>query len=63
MIANMILHFGTPVNILRADTKNVGGVAKGEMILGLPQDRHLQVDMVEYLKEKGLQIQEVTEDV
>ena len=33
------------------------------MILGLPQDRHLQVDMVEYLKEKGLQIQEVTEDV
>lgn len=63
VIANMILHFGTPVNILRADTKNVGGVAKGEMILGLPQDRHLQVDMVEYLKEKGLQIQEVTEDV
>ena len=63
VIANMILHFGTPVNILRADTKNVVGVAKGEMILGLPQDRHLQVDMVEYLKEKGLQIQEVTEDV
>ena len=38
VIANMILKFGTPVNILRADTKNVGGVAKGEMILGLPDD-------------------------
>ena len=30
VIANMILQFGKPVNILRADTKNVGGVAKGE---------------------------------
>lgn len=28
VIANMILQFKTPVNILRADTKNVGGVAK-----------------------------------
>ena len=44
VIANMILKFGTPVNILRADTKNVGGVAKGEMILGLPEDKHLQVE-------------------
>ena len=53
VIANMILQFGKPVNILRADTKNVGGVAKGEMILGLPDDRHLQIDMEEYLKEHG----------
>ena len=63
VIANMILQFGKPVNILRADTKNVGGVAKGEMILGLPEDRHLQVDIEEYLKEKGLAVEEVTEDV
>ena len=33
VIANLVLTFGEPVNILRADTKNVGGVAKGEMIL------------------------------
>lgn len=62
VIANMILQFQTPVNILKADTKNVGGVAKGEMILGLPDDRHLQIDMEQYLKEKGLEIQEVSED-
>ena len=49
VIANMILKFETPVNILRADTKNVGGVAKGEMILGLPEDKHLQVDIEQYL--------------
>lgn len=63
VIANMILKFGTPVNILRADTKNVGGVAKGEMILGMPEDRHIQIDMEQYLIEKGLEIEEVTEDV
>ena len=34
VIANMILQFNEPVNILKANTKNVGGVAKGEMILG-----------------------------
>lgn len=63
LIANMILKFGAPVNILRADTKNVGGVAKGEMILGLPEDGHLQIDIEKYLKEKGLEIEEVTGDV
>ena len=63
VIANMILKFGTPVNIWRADTKNVGGVAKGEMILGLPDDRHLQVDMEQYLTEHGLAVEEVTDDV
>lgn len=63
VIANMILKFGTPVNILRADTKNVGGVAKGEMILGLPEDKHLQVDMEQYLTDCGLEIEEVTGNV
>lgn len=63
VIANMVLKFGAPVNILRADTKNVGGVAKGEMILGLPPDETVQQAMEAYLTEKGLEIEEVTEDV
>ena len=63
VIANMILKFNTPVNILRANTKNVGGVAKGEMILGLPDDKHLQVDIEAYLRDRGLEIEEVTGDV
>ena len=29
VIANLVLTFREPVNILKADTKNVGGVAKG----------------------------------
>lgn len=63
VIANMVLKFGVPVNILRADTKNVGGVAKGEMILGLPPEAELQQQMEQYLVEKGLEIEEVTGDV
>ena len=63
VIGNMILKFGIPVNILYANTKNVGGIAKGEMILGLPEDRHLQIEMEEYLQSRGLELEEVTGDV
>ena len=63
VIANMVLKFQTAVNILRADTKNVGGFAKGEMILGLPEDEQLQEHIIIYLKERGLEIEEVTGDV
>lgn len=59
VIANMMLHFGVPVNILQANTREVAGLAVGEMVIGLPEDKHLQVDMEEYLKAKGIQIQEV----
>lgn len=63
VVANMILEFGKPVNILKADTKNVGGVAKGEMILGIPDDRSLQADIENYLIQKGLSVTEVNDDV
>lgn len=63
VIANMILQFQTPVNILRADTKNVGGIAKGEIILGLPEDEKLKKQMEDYLERRGLVVQEVTMDV
>lgn len=59
VIANMVLKFKTPVNILRADTKNVGGIAKGEMILGLPEDSELRQQMKDYLTEQGLAVEEV----
>lgn len=63
VISNMILHFKTPVNILKASTRNVGGIAKGEMILGLPEDEELQEKIQKYLVEHGLSVQEVTNDV
>ena len=46
-------------NILKANTKNVGGVAKGEMILGFQEDSNNVEKMKEYLIERGLEIEEV----
>ncbi len=59
VVSNMILKFGQPVNILRANTKNVGGVAKGDMILQLPAEREMRLQMEDYLRERGLEIEEV----
>ena len=62
VIANTILQFKTPINILKADTKNVGGIARGEMILGLPKNSNIQKEMEVYLRQQGLELQEVTEN-
>ena len=59
VIANMVLRFGQPINILRADTKNVEGIARGEMILSLPDDKEVQESMKSYLCERGLAVEEV----
>ncbi|MCR4890903.1 MAG: ATP-binding cassette domain-containing protein [Lachnospiraceae bacterium] len=63
VISNMSIHFKTPVNILKADTRNIGGTAKGEMILGLPDGPEIQEKMIQYLKDHSLAVEEVTEDV
>lgn len=60
-IANMILTVGKPVNILKADTKDVGGVARGEMILGLAGDGDVCGAQISYLKEHGLAVEDITE--
>lgn len=59
VIANLILTFREPVNILKADTKNVGGVAKGEMILQFMKDSRQVEAMKAHLRERGLEIGEV----
>lgn len=63
IISNLILKFNTPVNILKADTKNVNGKAVGEMVLGLPEDKVIQENIINYLQEKELVVTEVIEDV
>ena len=59
VIGNMVLRFGIPVNILRADTKDVAGVARGDMILGLPDDVQVQENMIQYLLDRGLAVEDV----
>ena len=58
VIANLILTFHEPVNILKANTKNVGGVAKGEMILQFMSDSTNVQEMKKFLTERGLEIGE-----
>ena len=58
VIANLILTFHEPVNILKANTKNVGGVAKGEMILQFMRDSTNVPEKKKFLTERGLEIGE-----
>lgn len=63
VISNIILQYQVPVNILKADTKNVSGKAVGEMILGLPTGKEIQDEIIAHLRERGLIVTEVTENV
>ncbi len=59
VIGNMVLEYKTPVNILYANTQNIDGTAKGEMVLQLPEDRELAEKMIQYLKERRLSVEEL----
>ncbi len=59
VIANMVLECKTPANILLADTKDIGGVAHGQMILQLPEDDMVAGKMINYLKERKLEVEEL----
>lgn len=63
VIANLILTFKEPVNILKASTKNVGGVAKGEMILEFKEGSTVKEEMKAYLREHGIAVGEVINNV
>ncbi len=63
VIGNMTLKFKVPVNILYANTQNLNGIAAGEMILQLPDDEEIAEGMVTYMKERQLDVEEVTDNV
>ena len=63
VIANLVLTYRTPVNILFADTKNINGQAQGEMILQLPEFTEVADKMIQYLKEINMGVEELKEDV
>ncbi len=58
VIANMVLECNAPVNILLADTQDIGGIAHGQMILQLPEDETTQEKMIEYLKRCNLEVED-----
>lgn len=59
VIANMVLAHRMPVNILLADTKDINGVAHGQMILQLPEDTTVAQKMIQYLKDRNLEVEEL----
>ena len=62
VIGNVTLAFQTPVNIMYASTKDLGGSAVGEMILQLPESREIGDRMIAYLKERKLIVEELEEE-
>ncbi len=63
VIANMVLECRTPVNILLADTRNINGIAHGEMILQLPEEESAAEKMIHYLMERKLEVEVLKEYV
>lgn len=59
VIANMILDCNEAVNIIYANTKNINGIATGEMVLQLPEDEKAFDKIVTYLKARNLSVEEV----
>ena len=59
VIGNMVLACKAPVNILLADTKDIGGIAHGQMVLQLPEDSVTAEKMIHYLKERNLAVEEL----
>ncbi len=58
-IADLVATTGHKVNILSANTKSVGGVGYGQMVLELPKDEADREAVIAYFKRKGLAISEV----
>ena len=59
IIANMVLACKVVVNILHADTRDIGGKAMGQMIIQLPEDEVDAGRICNYLKTVGVTYEEV----
>ncbi|SCW61449.1 D-methionine transport system ATP-binding protein [Ruminococcaceae bacterium YRB3002] len=58
-IANLVEQTGLKVNILSANTRSVGGIGYGQMVLELPADPADQKAVVDFFKAGGLAVSEV----
>ena len=58
IISKMTIACGTPINILGANTENIGGRAFGQMLIELPQDETLAKKVKTYLKDNNITFEE-----
>ncbi len=59
VIANMVLECRAQVNILFADTKDIKGQAYGQMVLQLPEDEMQAGKIINYLRNKNVNVEEL----
>lgn len=59
VIANLVEATGEKVNILSANTKSVGGVGFGQMIIEIPKDPESAQKVLDYLGETGIGLSEI----
>ena len=58
-IANLVEKTGLKVNILSANTRSVGGIGYGQMIVELPDSEAEQNEIISFFTEGGLTVSEV----
>ena len=58
VISDMTIQCGTMVNILAANTENIGGKAFGQMLIELPEDAASQKKIKDYLDGRGIHYEE-----
>ena len=61
IVANICLECRAAVNIMGADTKDIGGKAVGQILLQLPGDEASAGRIIKYLDSKGCKYEEVNE--
>lgn len=59
VIANMILEYKVPVNIMFADTRDIDGKAFGQIVIQLPEDKFVADKIIHYLTSRGLVVEEI----
>ena len=59
VIGNLVLECGVPVNIMYADTRDIGGTAFGQMVLQLPDDEAVVRRILAFAESKGLMLEEM----
>lgn len=62
VIANMILACGAPVSILSADSRSIDGIAYGQMIVRLPDEKRERDKIKHYLANRGVVAEPVTQE-
>lgn len=58
VISKLTIHCNTMVNILGANTENIGGKAYGQMLIELPKEKEAEKRIKEYLTEIGIHFEE-----